>query len=243
MFPNNLLTFKTDQRKQFPVLTGLQMHYDADAPLTIIKDSQNRVSQWRDRSGFNRHAVQATDINKPTWQLRKIGGKPAVVFDGINDFMTMGDGTLSFLNTSSITMFVAFNRPDTPVNKPVFGGTGAVTRGNFVVQYNSATSFKVGFQNDDANALVPNVATGTSEVYTFTFDALTSGKIIRRNGVEELEAAGTGSLNNMVGQALGRYLTTYGNFELGEVALFNRVLSTQEILDVETALMIKWGAS
>ncbi len=243
MFPNNLLTFKTDARRPFPISTGLQLHYDADAPLTIVKDSVGRVSQWKDRSGFNRHAVQTTQVNQPIYSLRQIGGKPAVVFDGSNDFMLIGDGTMSFLNTADITMFLVFDRPDTPVNKPIFGGTGSITRQNFSAGFNSATNFGIRFQNDDANALIPNVAAGTPELITFTFDSLTNGKIVRRNKVQELESAGTGSLSGMIGQALGRYLTQYGNIQLGEVAIFNRVLTQAEIDNAEGSLAIKWGVS
>lgn len=240
MLPHVLLNFRTNNRVGFPVTTGLQMHYDADALNTITKSGTNAVSQWRDRSGFNRHAAQATTNQQPIYTLTTIGGKSAVVHDGSNDFMLMGDGTLSFLNTSSMTIVCIVNRPDTPINKWIIGGQGGITRTNLQIGYTSATNFKFGFGGDDVNAIIPNVATGTPEMFVMTYNADTQEKFVRRNKVEEAAGAGTGSISSMTGQSIGRYLSAFGNVSVGEIAIFNRVLTTQEINTVETALAIKW---
>lgn len=243
MLPHVLFNFRTANRVAFPVTTGLQMHYDADALTTFTRNASNDVSQWRDRSGFNRHAAQGTSSAQPRYTLTTLGGKSAVVFDGSNDFMLMGDGTLSFLNTSSMTIVCIVNRPDTPINKWIIGGQGGLTRTNLQVGFTSATNFKFGFGSDDLNAIIPNVTPGTPELFLMTYDANTQEKVLRRNKVEEATGAGTGSISGMTGQSLCRYLSAFGNFAVGEIAIFNRVLNASEINTVETSLAIKWQVS
>jgi hypothetical protein len=172
-----------------------------------------------------------------------LGGKSAIVFDGSNDFMLMGDGTLSFLNTSSMTIVCVVNRPDTPINKWIIGGQGGLTRTNLQIGYTSATNFKFGFGSDDLNAIIPNVTPGTPELFLMTYDSNTQEKFLRRNKVEEASGAGTASLSGMTGQSICRYLSAFGNIAVGEIAIFNRVLNASEINTVETSLAIKWQVS
>jgi hypothetical protein len=47
----------------------------------------------------------------------------------------------------------------------------------------------------------------------------------------------------MSGQALGKYLSSFGNFALGELLIYNRVLTTSEINGVERDMMSKWSIS
>lgn len=240
MLPHVLFNFRTNNRASFPVTNGLQMHYDGDAGNTFTKNATNDVSQWRDRSGFSRHAAQATSNQQPKYLLNTVGGKVGVVHDGSNDFMLMGDGTLSFLNTSSITIVIVCNRPDTPIQKWIVGGQGGIARTNLQIGYNSATSFKFGFGSDDLNAIIPNVSTGTTEMFVMTYDSLSQEKVLRRNKIEEATGAGTGSISSMTGQSIARYLSSFSNIAVGEIAIFNRVLSPAEITLVETSLAIKW---
>ena len=68
MLPHVLFNFRTNNRAAFPVTTGLQMHYDADAGNTFTRVGA-AISQWRDRSGFSRHAAQATSNQQPSYLL------------------------------------------------------------------------------------------------------------------------------------------------------------------------------
>jgi len=47
----------------------------------------------------------------------------------------------------------------------------------------------------------------------------------------------------MTGQAIGRYLTSYGQFDLGEMIIYNRTLSDYETGQVERDLISKWTIS
>lgn len=43
------------------------------------------VSQWRDKSGNNRHFTQATAANQPSYSGTGFLGRPGITFDGVND--------------------------------------------------------------------------------------------------------------------------------------------------------------
>ena len=58
-----------------------------DAMQGVTKDGSNLVSQWNDLSGNNNHFVQATGSKQPVWTANEYNGKPALVFDGTDDFM------------------------------------------------------------------------------------------------------------------------------------------------------------
>jgi hypothetical protein len=50
-------------------ISGLQLWLDAAESSTITKDGSNKVSQWSDRSGNNKHATQSTASKKPTYTI------------------------------------------------------------------------------------------------------------------------------------------------------------------------------
>lgn len=57
----------------------LALWLDADDVSTITLNGSN-VAQWDDKSGNNRHAVQATASNQPAYSATEFNGMPAVVW-------------------------------------------------------------------------------------------------------------------------------------------------------------------
>ena len=49
---------------------------------TVTYNGTNKVSQWNDESGNNRHVTQAVAVNQPTFINTTFGNKPSVYFDG-----------------------------------------------------------------------------------------------------------------------------------------------------------------
>ena len=47
------------------------------------------VGQWMDQSGNARHGTQATTAAKPTLRLNQVNGRPALRFDGADDFFSL----------------------------------------------------------------------------------------------------------------------------------------------------------
>jgi hypothetical protein len=64
--------------------TGLAFWVKADAGVAV---SGSSVTQWSDQSGNGRNALPAAGANQPTLVANAANGKPALQFDGIDDFL------------------------------------------------------------------------------------------------------------------------------------------------------------
>ncbi|MFM6833169.1 MAG: hypothetical protein ACKPKK_02345 [Dolichospermum sp.] len=67
-----------------PAQISTDLWLDAADSSTIILNGST-VSQWRDKSGNERHATQATAANQPVYQATGLNGRPTIGFDGTND--------------------------------------------------------------------------------------------------------------------------------------------------------------
>jgi len=72
-----------------PSMLSTALWLDA-ADASTITESGGVVSQWDDKSGNDRHAVQATSANKPTTGTRSLNGLNVLDFDGLDDFLETG---------------------------------------------------------------------------------------------------------------------------------------------------------
>ncbi|HAJ38467.1 MAG TPA: hypothetical protein DCL15_22590 [Chloroflexi bacterium] len=68
-------------------LTGLQLWLRGDADITY--DAAGAISQWRDQSDNNRHAVQPAAARQPRLVRGAVASKPAVRFDGADDYLAI----------------------------------------------------------------------------------------------------------------------------------------------------------
>lgn len=57
------------------------------AGLALWLDGADSPSQWRDRSGYSRHAVQLATNNQPS--VGTLNGRSALYFDGTNDTLAL----------------------------------------------------------------------------------------------------------------------------------------------------------
>lgn len=75
-------------------LPNLALWLDAADSSTITLNGST-VSQWSDKSGNARHAVQATAANQPTYVTKGLNGRSIVSFDGSNDALSTNAYTSS----------------------------------------------------------------------------------------------------------------------------------------------------
>ena len=203
---------------------------DAEDTSTITLNGAT-VSQWADKSGNGRNAVQATAANQPTTGTRTINSRNALDFDGADDRLT---------NT---TLFV-------PQPHSVFG----------VVQDDISSGFRVWWTGDSnaARALiyntsanervlwagVSNVANGTAtnnpELWGAEFNGASSKLYINGTG----GAAGNSGPNSINGYWVGAENSSPSNKWnglIGEVIVVGSVLSTDNRQKLEGYLAWKWG--
>lgn len=236
MLPNQRSNFR---RARFTTV-GLRLHLDASLPATCVRDANNFVSQWTDKSGALRHMVQATQANKPLFQATGLGGLGALNFDGSDDFMTFSDQTLAYIAGKSFTIIYVASKPANN-NTWIFGGTNTGTRTNLFAGNLTANTHRMGFYNDDQGSIVTVAATGATEIYTLVYDLTNNQRTVRRNRVEVSRAVSSGSVSSMTGQAIGRYVSSYGNFKIGEFLIYDRALQFSEYETVEKDLISKWS--
>jgi hypothetical protein len=82
-------------------ISGCQLWLDAADDTTISIGTG--VSQWNDKSGNARHAVQAVGANQPAYNLAAVNGLNAVNFDG-NDFLDNDNMPLLTAKTAYVVL-------------------------------------------------------------------------------------------------------------------------------------------
>jgi hypothetical protein len=239
MLSNQRSIYKRARYSQF----GLNLWIDATAIDNIQRDANQKVSLIEDRTQYVRHLSQPVLANRPTFVASGINSLPCIRFNGIDQFLLMADQTLSWLTASSFTIFYVATKTAQTSNSFVLGGTAAGTRANLASGYLAANTHRVIFGNDDASTIVPLKTPGQPELYSISFNASTLARIVKRNGTVVGIGSSAGSLAGMTGQSVGRYLTSYGQFDLGEMIIYNRTLSDYETGQVERDLISKWTIS
>jgi hypothetical protein len=144
-------------------IAGLIAWYDATSNVynagTTPATNGQTVSQWTDKSGNGHHLI-GTSTTKPVFNTNVQNGLPAVISDGISQFM---QGTFTFNDPQHI--FIAFN----PVS---LSGGGAATfdgiTGDQMLLYNPVANLlrMYGFQaGSDLTSLTQNTFMITDHLY------------------------------------------------------------------------------
>jgi hypothetical protein len=238
-------TIATSTTSGGPSLSGLKMWLKADAGLT---KNGNTVAQWADQAGNGANATQATVSRQPVFVTTAINGKPAVQFDGADDFMEF---TLPVSGLSEMTIVVV-NSSRTELDASMFGS------------YRSSI-----YWGDQRNTGVSALyLTPLSPEMQFRFGGTTAyGKYLRptklgaawsvstavkQAGNERLFVNGT-QVYSVTGQPatitgvpnlgnLGRGFNGVGYIgQIAEVLVYNRALTDTERSELNTYLKSKYG--
>ncbi len=123
------------QAEDLPAVSSgtLKLWLRADAGLTLA--GTNRISQWQDQSGGNRHAFQSDTNKQPTLITNAVNGLPVVHFDGLQTTNTgdylQGSDDLSL--TNGLTAFMIYSKvnrgsliEEVPAVAGVPGNTNAI---------------------------------------------------------------------------------------------------------------------
>lgn len=200
-----------------------------DAALTVpVTADGDVVGGWRDKSGNNRHATQATTSKKPTRQA--ISGRRYCRFDGTDDWLSI---TLSTPIVQPDTIFVVGARRS-GTNQQHFidggptGGRQALYVTTAAIYALFITSNLPGGAATTADALLSVIANGASSA-------------LRVNGSASTANPGTGSLDNVTIGAAQLQNTNFLNGDVAEIVIVPRALTTPEIVQMESYLRTKWG--
>ncbi len=108
--------------------TNLKLWLEADTLVANVDG--DAIQTWPDISGSNNDFTQATLANRPLFKTNIINGRPALLFDGINDVLT-GPLLNTFLSAvSGATIYVVAkptaitaNSATPALNDGIFGGS------------------------------------------------------------------------------------------------------------------------
>lgn len=239
---------------------ALALWLDANDASTITLNGST-VSQWSDKSGNNRHVSQATTANQPTYLSTGFNGKPALSFDGVDDFMPMNN-VLAIGNSqaASLSSFAVFNFSSAPaVNRFVFrGGAGGSPSLNtdyavFVGSADSLYRFGTGSSTDStAWQVLPTPLASADQLIFSGVMAASSGttgtKASYMNGT--LRASGNYAIKGPAATeaAIGALInagagSAFFQGNMTEVIMTTSALSTQDRQRTEGYLAHKWGLS
>jgi hypothetical protein len=199
----------------------------------IIRDSAGVVSSWQDSSGNGNHCSQATATAKPSYAPGSFGTMPGVFFDGADNLSATAG-----MSTGSYTKIVRVSMPDFPATSGnILSSSG--TMGTRHALYMSSSAFPRLWHNSQFVVSATAMGVGQGHLLVGTYDSTTKTGTLYLDGTQV--GTGTATANNtdptyQLGGLAG------GNFmrgTIGEVMIYNRVLSNTERANVLAYLNAK----
>jgi hypothetical protein len=208
-------------------ISGLTLWLKADA-IAGLSDG-DPVGTWADASGNGNDAVQATESFKPTYKINLVNGLPVVRFDGVDDLLTtpaLNLGTRSYVvvakkNGAAGGSYHGVLQQGGPIYYQLYAQT------NWSMYLGGVHDFGVTF--DEAfQAVVMTCADGAGNLQ------------LRKNGVAGTSGTGSSTTENTP-LSVGRFGSNVLNGDLAEVLVYDSVLSSGDINDLESYLTSKYG--
>lgn len=197
--------------------------YDANDLKSIIKDTDNKVSEWRDLSGNNRHLAQAIVVKRPLYN------NGTILTDGIDDFMKVASPL-----SQPVTIYgiIEVQKNYSPNNEYIWDGGTANHMSLVRFNFTEIRMFK--------GAYVPSSMQPTSAMLvTSRYDGVNSILSINR------EADIVGDIGTFGSQPNGFTIGSSGdgsssNVRFSEIIVRNKIDSAEERKTIEDYLIKKW---
>jgi hypothetical protein len=224
----------------------LKLWLKADAGVTL---ASGRASQWSDQSGTGTNAAQTAASSQPLFLPNAVNAKPALEFDGVDDFLTF---SLDINNLNGMSVFlVSASTSSTQdgswhgaTQSPIFWNESSDWSTTHMSPYQRFVKFRFGTgqannlpvynrpasigSNFSVNTFVKNGA--TESLYVDGAQALTAtGKLAPIKGTRTTGNLGRGYNDN-----------TYFAGRIAEVLIYARALSDAERQAVEQYLLQKY---
>ena len=229
---------------------GLVLYLDAEK-LAAQQAPGTAVTSWADGSGRS-HNASSVGTGAPLLVGGALGGRPAVRFDGVNDYLTLGPGFSDFTGGASIYI-VARPASLQPGSKLLSLGNGA-GQANVVLGRNGSTNGLQYFTTNGSGAYgwfgTGNaLANGEAAVYSVLQGGGPVGGSVVARVLRDGAEVGSGTVyvppvgsraTNFIGRS---YWSSDGYFagDIAEVIVYNRELSTAEQAALAAYLSAKYG--
>lgn len=231
-----------------PLQYSPALWFDASDASTI-SESGGAVSQWDDKSGNGRDAVQASGGAQPTTNSVTIGGKNALSFDGA-DYLTIPD--FSYTLTGQTIFVVAQTSLTTEQHLFTHYDTGGNQRGWTLFASSGSNLLAHGVSTDGTSGALVNVTStpttiGSNDRVLATRWAASDTDIYLDGTAATTGGAGAASMYNSTAalaigaRFIGGSAATFLTGKVGEVLLYDAALSDDDLAAVNSYLTSKWG--
>lgn len=210
------------------------LYFHIDATKGIIKDSNDKVSQWNDLSGEDHHVSQGTSAAQPVWVDDAINGLPAIRFDNAQWL-----GHTGFDLEQPCTVFAVVQVLDTNqghngifTNQGSFWGLGKQARNNG--HWETYAGVHLNGNNGQATwdnnvNLLCSIFNETDSAFYLNGEFDVDGNVGDR-GIDDLSIGAFRPLDQ------NRFMDGY----IAEILCYTEVLSSEEREKVEQYLGEKW---
>jgi len=235
------------------VQSGLALWLRADQGVT---QSSGNVSAWADQSINGNNASQSTSGSQPTLVTSSLNGQPVLRFNGsTGQYLGIADN--SSVRVTNYTIISVINPGATLSSYPIIvsrpyyasGWTspydsyqfGITPSGNLYAYGSISSSSNVGTISSNVVASQgPILATGSYG--SGVFKVYTKGSQVASTTVSNSPLSYNGQTANLViGAATSNTAQLFYNGDIGEVLIYNRVLSSTEQQQAEAYLADKYG--
>jgi hypothetical protein len=194
------------------------------------------ISSWRDKSGNDRHATQATGVSQPLRKAAVQNSNDVVRFDGVNDYL---NHPLA-INGGNHTTFIVAKGGSTNW-ETVFGSSDAGAAASGMI---FASSVGVNAWGTYTNTYVSSGVSASSFVLMQS-EYNGSSTTLRTNGASVVVGgaaySGDSSERKCIGASYTGVPTQCLNGDIAEILVFPTALSDTERENVELYLNRKWG--
>jgi trimeric autotransporter adhesin len=204
-------------------------HLDVLALLVFVGNGSGFVTTWYDQSGNGRHATQTTAAKQPqivsNGVVESQNGRPAVVFDGVNDRLATASTTLGITSSATLVVVTELSSRTRP-EQGIVGSNDMTARfGFFITLTNTIRWNPVAFSTIEASSVTgAQILVGTAQ---------SGATALFRNGTSI--ATGTDSTGTMsstpfnIGNMLSGTTLPHFSGTVAEVLTSPSVLSTTDL--------------
>jgi hypothetical protein len=215
-----------------------------DAGVTPVKTSSGAIYQWSDLSGNNRHAIQVTSGNRPTWLSPSNGrnGYGIMSFNGSSQYFAATMPAFA----DGYTVYCVFKHSG-GASESIYGLNPGTNNIAMITPYLQTTSFGVS-QWGQAVTGTSTATAGTVYGCVIKYDGShTTGNFLVRASNATADVTGTMTQNLYTPAAgtanIGRLpnATQYFSATLMEFIIFSSQRSTADDTAMKNYLANKWG--
>ncbi|MBI9049611.1 MAG: hypothetical protein JEZ00_09340, partial [Anaerolineaceae bacterium] len=232
-----------DQELLNPVLSISDAVIWLDASQMYGYDDGDSVSYWEDLSGTGNNGIQTGPDNQPVYSTNEVNGNPALLFDGVSDYLNLDD---LFIDADTTIILVAKNETQITGTSSQQRTILAGSQGNPLLT--TSRQYSLGYKDSaiagfnvylsSSQGIVTNVE--ANEEYEFhEFRKSNSDAELYRNGELVGENVFSETISLLTGYTLGGDLSSTARRYKGgiaEILVYNRALTNSELDELESYL-------